>query len=62
MSFNLFILGVAFNVAPARITSFILTSPDKQAVKYAKQADGGWKAVTTDQRANFTLYSTGTET
>ena len=61
MSFTLFILWVALNAAPARVTSFILTSPEKQAIEYAKQADGGWKAVAAGQVASSTIYFTKTE-
>lgn len=61
MSFHLIILWIALNTAPARITSFTLTSPDKQAVEYAKQADGGWKPVTPNQAAVPTIYFTKTE-
>jgi len=61
MSFTLFILWVALNAAPARVTSFILTSPDKQAVEYAKQPDGGWKAVAKDKQSDSTIYFTKTE-
>jgi hypothetical protein len=61
MSFTLIILWIALNAAPARITSFTLTSTDKQAVEYAKQADGGWKAVAAGQRSDSTIYFTKTE-
>ena len=61
MSFKLFILWIALNAAPANITSFIFTSPEKQSVEYARQPDTGWKAVTADQRAGPTIYVSGTE-
>jgi len=61
MSAKLFTRWGALNVAPAHVTSFIFTSPEKQAVEYSKQADGGWKAATTDQRAGPTVYFNETE-
>ena len=61
MSFHLIILWIALNATPARITSFTLTSPDNKAVEYAKQADGGWKAVAAGKRSDATIYFTKTE-
>lgn len=73
MSLHLIILWIALNVAPARITSLILTSPEKQAIEYAKQADGGWKtvaakkadgewqAIPPNQGTDSTIYFTKTE-
>lgn len=60
ISLIVIVLGVALNILPADVRSFVITTPERETIRYERQSDGGWEVTPrTEDGARF--FARGTQ-